>query len=44
MVGDDALVDYPHPRHSCAVFKFDSTNHTQHCPNCWCVLRAREQL
>lgn len=37
MVGDDALVDYPHPRHSCAVFKFDTTNHKQHCPNCWCV-------
>ena len=32
MVGDDALVDYPHPRHACAVFKFDSTNHKQHCP------------
>ena len=29
MVGDDALVDYPHPRHSCAVFKFDTTNHKQ---------------
>lgn len=37
MVGDDALVDYPHPRHACAVFKFDSTNHKQHCPNCWCA-------
>jgi len=35
MVGDDALVDYPHPRHACAVFKFETTNHRTHCPNCW---------
>ena len=35
MVGDDALVDYPHPRHACAVFKFDTTSHITHCPNCW---------
>jgi hypothetical protein len=35
MVGDDALVDYPHPRHACAVFKFESTTHSTHCPNCW---------
>jgi SNF2 family DNA or RNA helicase len=35
MVGDDALVDYPHPRHACAVFKFESTTHITHCPNCW---------
>ena len=33
--GDDALVDYPHPRHACAVFKFETTNHRTHCPNCW---------
>ena len=37
MVGDDALVDYPHPRHACAVFKFAETTHATHCPNCWCV-------
>ena len=35
MVGDDALVDYPHPRHACAVFKFDTTSHLAHCLNCW---------
>ena len=35
MVGDDALVDYPHPRHACAVFKFETTSHLVHCPNCW---------
>jgi len=37
LVGDDALVDYPHPRHTCAVFKFDTTPHATVCPNCWCV-------
>jgi len=41
-VGDDALVDYPHPRHACAVFKFETTNHRTHCPNCWYAKRTRE--
>lgn len=41
--GHNALADFPHPRHVCAVFKFPETGRPatlarSHCPNCYCVL------
>lgn len=46
--GDDVLVvgekgqvacrDYPHPRHLCVEFPFDSTPHERHCQLCHCYV------
>jgi len=37
-VGSRALIDYPHARHNCLVFKWKQAMNTAHCPNCFCYV------
>ncbi|XP_058094883.1 uncharacterized protein LOC131240593 [Magnolia sinica] len=36
--GQVACRDFPHPRHDCAKFPFDSTPHERHCHLCHCFV------
>ncbi|OMO95542.1 hypothetical protein CCACVL1_05378 [Corchorus capsularis] len=36
--GPIACRDFPHPRHDCAKFPFNSTSHEQHCELCHCFV------
>lgn len=36
--GDLACRDYPHPRHLCLIFRFNSTPHEKHCKLCHCYV------
>ncbi|WOL06303.1 hypothetical protein Cni_G15035 [Canna indica] len=36
--GPVALRDFPHPRHLCANFPFNSTAHESHCSKCFCYV------
>ncbi|KAF8114554.1 hypothetical protein N665_0036s0080 [Sinapis alba] len=36
--GQVACRDFPHPRHLCLKYPFDSTNHLLHCNKCFCYV------
>ncbi|KAH7687476.1 MIF4G-like type 3 domain-containing protein [Dioscorea alata] len=36
--GQVACRDYPHPRHLCAQYPFNLTNHENSCPQCYCYV------
>ncbi|CAH8361177.1 unnamed protein product [Eruca vesicaria subsp. sativa] len=36
--GEIACRDFPHPRHSCAKYSFDSTSHEKYCDMCHCYV------
>ncbi|CAN8230273.1 unnamed protein product [Cochlearia groenlandica] len=36
--GQVACRDFPHPRHLCYKFHFESTNHSTHCNQCYCYV------
>ncbi|KAF3336005.1 hypothetical protein FCM35_KLT20512 [Carex littledalei] len=36
--GPVALRDFPHPRHLCANFPFESTPHENCCSKCYCIV------
>ncbi|ESQ50400.1 hypothetical protein EUTSA_v10001979mg [Eutrema salsugineum] len=38
VVGQKACRDFPHPRHSCAKYSFNSTSHEKYCDMCHCYV------
>ncbi|KAG2239866.1 hypothetical protein Bca52824_091392 [Brassica carinata] len=36
--GQVACRDFPHPRHLCSKYPFETTNHLLHCDKCYCYV------
>ncbi|KAJ4867302.1 RPM1 interacting protein 13 [Raphanus sativus] len=36
--GEIACIDFPHPRHACAKYPFNSTSHDKYCDMCHCYV------